>query len=86
VSGTEPTYMLMPNLDLADMFVRHGRLLGVAVFQGPNDLPLQLHEESQRLPEGRLTVVEFEDGAYWILAGNPAGPLYCFGALPDKGL
>jgi hypothetical protein len=83
MGATESTYTLVPNVDLADMFVRHGRLLGVGIVQDAEELPFQLHEESPQLPGGRLTVVEFEDGAYWILAGPPGGPLYCFGALPD---
>lgn len=84
MSATESTYTLVPNVDLADMFARHGRLLGVGIVQGAEELPFELQDESPELPGGRLTVVEFEDGAYWILAGPPAGPRYCFGGLPDR--
>lgn len=84
MSATESPYTLVPNVDFANMFAKHGRLLGVGILHGAEELPFKLHNESPQLPGGRLTVVEFEDGAYWILAGTPGGPLYCFGALPDR--
>lgn len=79
------TYTLLAGIDLLEAVRRYGLVGRTGVVPNPAGLPFTLHHRSQRLPEGPITFIELEGGAYWLTAGGDRQETFHYCAVPDRG-
>jgi hypothetical protein len=82
----KPLYMLVPGSELYDLHRRYGSIVGITVSMSPDEWPFTLHDSSPKAPPGKVTIVELENGVYWLIVGTEPGQLRQFGALPVEGV
>jgi hypothetical protein len=64
------TYTLIPGIDLLEAVRRHGRAGRVGVVQDVGSLPFKLNDRSEQPSTAPITIIELEDGAYWLTVGG----------------
>ena len=78
------THTLLAGIDLLEAVRRYGFVGRTGIVPDAAGLPFTLHHRSKQLPEGPITFLELEGGAYWLTVGSERQETFHYCAVPDQ--